>query len=499
MFPGVCIAIPHRRDNGKQFSSMDRSMLMEPRTLQYMVEASGGQCLRGAPANLVRRICSDSRLAQAQDLFVALRGERFDGHAYLDQVAQKGVAAALVEWSRIQGQLPDCALIAVDNSRAAFGRMAARYRQDFSLPIIAVAGSNGKTTTKNLLRSVLTKAFKTLSSPASFNNDIGVPTTLFELSQRHQVAVLEFGTNHPGELAALLAMAQPHFGVITSIGREHLEFFGNLDGVIREEGQLAEHLPSDGKLFLNSDIPGASEIARRSSAPVVHVGFGDHNQWRASAVRLDRSGTSFMVSSELRNFNRTFRVKLLGRHQVVNALLAIAVAAELGLPPEQVEAGLLDCEPAKMRLEPWLLDGAIQILDDSYNANADSMRAALETLRDLPCSGRRIAVLGDMAELGAHSLEAHAEIGRLAADVKVDRLIAVGQTAPVMAKAARAQGLAAVEEVEQPEAAAAALRAFLKPHDLVLVKASRSSGLERVGEILRQAPCQVKNHDQDQG
>jgi UDP-N-acetylmuramoyl-tripeptide--D-alanyl-D-alanine ligase len=496
MFPGVCIAIPHWRDNGKQFS-MHRSLLMEPRTLQFMAEASGGQRLSGQPEMVVRRVCTDSRQAQAGDLFVPLSGDRFDGHAFLPEAARRSVAGALVERAKLPPTWPGCALIAVDNTRAAFGRMAARYRQDFRLPIVAVGGSNGKTTTKELLSAVLRQKLKTLHSQASFNNDVGVPTTLFDLTAEHEAAVLEFGTNHPGELAPLLKLADPQIGVITSIGREHLEFFGDLDGVVREEGWLAELLPSSGKLFLNGDTLGVSEIMKRCAAPVVRVGLGPENDWRALDLRMDSSGVSFRVKTAMPGFGREFKIPLLGRHQVVNALFAVAVGAELSLTPEQVAEGLAQCAPAKMRLQPWQHNGVL-VLDDSYNANADSMRAALDTLRDIPCEGRRVAVLGDMAELGSHAAEAHAEIGRYAAETRVERLFTIGKMAPVLGKAARAAGLNAVSEFDGVAEAAGAVQAFLRPMDVVLIKASRSSALERLSELLRQSPA-ASGHDPSQG
>jgi UDP-N-acetylmuramoyl-tripeptide--D-alanyl-D-alanine ligase len=375
--------------------------------------------------------------------------------------------------------------------------MAARYRQDFHLPLVAVAGSNGKTTTKEILAAVLRQKLNTLASNASFNNDIGVPTTLLELTAEHQAAVLEFGSNHPGELAPLLRMAQPRIGILTSIGREHLEFFGDLDGVIMEEGMLAEILPADGKLFLNADTPGAETIARRSKAAVIRVGISPGADWRVSQLAIEPGGIRFLVETASSGFNREFRTPLLGRHQAVNTLLAIAVAAELGLTPDEVQRGLLTCVPAKMRLQLQECNG-IQLLDDSYNANADSMRAALETLADLPCSGRRVAVLGDMAELGAHAFAAHEEIGRHAVAAGVQHLVTVGTMARVTADAAREAGLASVEAFPAVAPAAAALERYLRPHDLVLLKASRATALERIGELLRSATSARAEEDVSQ-
>jgi UDP-N-acetylmuramoyl-tripeptide--D-alanyl-D-alanine ligase len=457
---------------------------MEPRSLKYICAAWAGERRYGSPDTLVSRICTDSRQAQPGDLFFALAGERFDGHNFLAEVAKEKVAGLVVERTKAPATDPGCAVLVAENTRHALGRLAARYRTDFNLPIVAVSGSNGKTTTKELLAAVLSEKFATLWSEASFNNDIGVPVTLLKLERNHGVAVLEAGTNHPGELAPLLQMIQPRFGVITSLGREHLEFFGDLSGVADEEGWLAELLPADGTLVINGDDEWTPHVTRRAKAKVVRVGFNSSNDWRATNVRADDIGITFQIASLRREFNGEYRVNLLGRHQAVNAMLAAAVGAELGLSPDDVRRGLTRCKPPKMRLQVWEANG-VRVLDDSYNANADSMLAALQTLHDLPAQGRRIAVLGDMAELGKHSAAAHAEIGRRAAELKISCLIAVGQWARETATAARAAGLEGVSEFVDVPSAAAAMKEMTRPGDLVLLKASRAVGLERVGDALR--------------
>lgn len=457
---------------------------MEPRSLKYVAEACGGELLQGSPETRIARVCTDSRQAQPGDLFVALAGERFDGHAFVGDVTARQVAAVMVDPHRLSVPVAGTAVIGVSDTRQALGRLAARYRQDFDLPIIAVAGSNGKTTTKELLASVLREELRVVWSEASFNNDIGVPLTLLKLDQTHQAAILEAGTNHPGELAPLVRMMKPRLGVITSIGHEHLEFFGDLAGVVREEGSLAELLPADGKLLVNSDTPEIDRVVARTRAKVEHVGMGDRCSWRAEAVRVNANGTTFQVRSPRGDLDGEYRVQLLGRHQAVNALLALAVGAELGLKPEALRRGLAGCQPAKMRMQSWEING-VRVLDDAYNANADSVQAALQTLRDLPCAGRRIAVLGHMAELGSHGSAAHRQVGRRAAEVGVDHLFAVGEMAADMASAARAAGLRDVTEISTVEAAAQAVKIFVKPDDVVLLKASRSTRLERVGEALR--------------
>ena len=433
---------------------------------------------------MISRVCTDSRQAQPGDLFLALRGDKFDGHDFLTEVARKGVVAVAASRERVQGLKLTCAVIAVGNTRQALGKLAAHHRLGFNPTVIAVAGSNGKTTTKDLLAAVLRQRFKTLWNEASFNNDIGVPLTLLKLDRAHQTAVLEVGTNHPGELSPLVRMIGPAFGVITSIGREHLEFFDDLSGVAQEEGWLAELLPAEGRLFVNGDSPEMDRILRRTRAKATRVGLGSGNDWRASGAKLDETGATFQVETASAALCGEYRMNLLGRHQVVNAMLAAAVGAELGLGREEIQRGLAACAPAKMRMQVWTVEG-VRVLDDAYNANADSMIAAVETLKEFPCRGRRVAVLGDMAELGRHSAEAHAEVGRRVAELKVDQLFAVGKMAGVMGAAARAAGLMRVIELSEVETVANAVKHFVRSGDVVLIKASRAARLERVGEMLR--------------
>ena len=465
---------------------------MEACSLKFISTACAGEQMSGLPEMRVQRVCTDSRRVKAGDLFFALRGDRFDGHDFLRAVAEQGAAAVVVERGRVPANWNGCAMIAVEDTRRALGRLAADYRKGFVLPVVAVGGSNGKTTTKDLVASVLKKRLTTLWSEASFNNDIGVPLTLLRLDKSHQAAVLETGTNHPGELAPLVKMIQPNYGVITSVGREHLEFFGDVAGVAREEGWLAELLPADGKLFVDGDNEWASQIAARTRAQVVRVGFAAANMWRARGVRLDKQGVRFHVDGPEADCSGEYRMHLLGRHQVVNGLFAIAIGMELGLGRADVAQGLAECRPPKMRLELWEV-GGVSLLDDTYNANADSMLAALRTLQELPCKGRRVAVLGDMAELGAHSEAAHAETGRQAAELGIAQLFAVGGMAAVMGRAARAAGLNRVFEFADVETAAVAVRSFIKPGDLVLVKASRAMRLERIAELLRTGEAVRKN------
>lgn len=254
--------------------------------------------------------------------------------------------------------------------------------------------------------------------------------------------------------------------------------------MVEEEGWLAELLPRDGKLFINAETPQAGEIIARTRATVVRAGLRGWCDWNATQLRLDETGVTFNVVAPRSEFCGEYRIHLLGRHQVTNALLALAVGAELGLNADELRRGLLACAPPKMRLQVWEIRG-VRVLDDAYNANADSTLAALQTLADLPCLGRRIAVLGDMAELGTHGDAAHAEVGRHAAALGF-QIIAVGRTAALTAQAARDAGAAGVEEYSDVSEAGRALKGAVRAGDVVLLKASRATGLERVSEILRQ-------------
>ncbi len=465
---------------------------MEARDLAFAVAACAGELLSGSPITSFRRVNTDSRQTQSGDLFIALKGEQFDGHAFVAEVARNGAVAVMVERGRKMEPLPGCPVIEVANTRQAFGQLGAAYRRHFSLPVIAVGGSNGKTTTKDLIASVLRQQRATLWSEASFNNDIGVPATLLRLESSHRAAVLEVGTNHPGELAPLLHMIAPQFGVITNIGREHLEFFGDLAGVAQEEGALADWLPAEGTLFVNGDNEWSEPIGKRTEAKVIRVGLGAGNDWYAHDLELEKSGMKFQVVAPDSVFSGAYQINLLGRHQVQNALFALAVGAELGLNPVELARGLAECQPAKMRLQVWDW-GGVQVLDDTYNANTDSMLAALLVLQELPCKGRRVAVLGDMAELGEHSTSAHAEVGRRVAELGIGQLIAVGKMAGVMGQAARDAGLNRVIELADAAAAVTTLKLFLKAGDTVLLKASRSSRLERITQALRAGDTGKRN------
>ncbi len=458
---------------------------MTPKTLDSIARACGALVEELAADVEVHGVCTDSRRIRRGDLFIALSGDHFDGHAFVEKAASSGACAALVRRGcepAVAGAMP---LLFVDDPREALGRLAASYRMGHHPTIIAVAGSNGKTTAKEFLGRLLAQAGETIWSEASFNNDIGVPLTLLRMDSRTRYVVSEVGTNHPGELAPLLRMVRPSIGVLTSLGREHLEHFGSEEGVAQEEGWIGEVLPAEGLLVVNGDTPGVERVISRTRAKVIKVGFGRGNEWRLGNYRFEQDGVCFEVEGPLRNVCGDYRIQHVGRHQAVNAVLALVVAALEGIDREAIQRGFLECAPAPMRLQLWRA-GGIQILDDAYNANEDSMAAALQTLGEMPVITRRVAVLGDMAELGSHSEAAHRAVGIQAARSGVNHLIAVGQMRGLMAEGARSGGLSSVSEFGDATQAANALRVFVRAGDAVLIKASRASKLEFVGKALRE-------------
>jgi UDP-N-acetylmuramoyl-tripeptide--D-alanyl-D-alanine ligase len=465
---------------------------MEPRSLHFLALACGGQlqnCRRDAE---FLAVSSDSRRISPGVLFWALAGDRFDGHDFAAQSIEAGALAAVVAESKLSSLPKSLPLVVVSNTKVALGKFAARYRQDFSPVVVGVAGSNGKTSVKDLIFSVLNEKLDTIASEASFNNDIGVPQTLLRVESKHRAAVLELGTNHPGELAPLIGMVQPKIGVITSIGREHLEFFNDLAGVAKEEGTLAEMLPKNGLLVINGDSPEAKSIIHRAKCRVVKVGAGEHNDWRVEALGTSEEGTRFKLTAPDASWSGEWSVNLLGRHHALNAALAVLVGRELEVGRAEIQRGLSNCRPAKMRMQIERVSGAT-ILNDAYNANADSMCAALRTLAEFSTRGRRVAILGDMAELGETASAAHREIGSLAGELKIDHVIAIGRHSILTADCARAAGAGNASAFLDFNMAVAAILHLVQPDDVVLVKASRSSKLERVVDALRKAPASFSN------
>lgn len=417
------------------------------------------------------------------DLFVALRGENFDGHKFVSQAAERGAAGALVEKQWTGKTPPDFALLRVANTLAAYQRVASEYRRSLGLKVVAITGSNGKTSTKDFAASVLARCFRVTKTDGNLNNHVGLPQTVLRASASDEVAVWEIGMNHPGEIAPLADLARPDIAIITNIGLAHVEFMGSRAAIAQEKGDLAASLGPNGTLVLNSGDEFAAAIAERTAAQVLFAGI-DRGALQASEIVQTASGSEFSILEGAHRCHAILPVP--GLHMVQNALLAVAAGRVLGVSLEDCAAGLASAPLTKARLQLKNIRG-VQFIDDSYNANPESMKAALRTLAELETDGRRIAVLGQMAELGAQSALGHREVGETAASLGIDRLIALGEGGHEIAAAAKDAGLADSVEVASAEEAAELLEAT-QPGDLVLVKGSRAARTERVLEEFAKRP-----------
>ena len=428
--------------------------------------------LHGADADFAA-VNSDTRKLQRGDLFVALKGERFDGHEFVARAGSLGAAGALVS-RRIDSGVPQ---ILVADTLSALQQLAHSWRKDFSLPVVAVTGSNGKTTTRQMLAAIFAARGPVLATEGNLNNHIGLPLTLLRLRDSHQTAVIEMGANHFGEIAALTKIAEPDIGIVTQAGDAHLEGFGTREGVARAKGELFAALRPGGVAILNRDdafYPLWRGLATAASV----ISFGFHQQADVCALNVvaEPADAPKATRFDLRapDGRVSVLVPLPGRHNVANALAAAAAAIALGMDLPQVAQGLAQVQGAGGRVTARSTPEGARLIDDTYNANPTSLAAALELLAS--AGGERIAVLGDMGELGPDSARLHFEAGQKARALKIDGLFALGR----LARETAAGFGAGARHFESVEALAVELRAKLKTGVTVLVKGSRSARMERV-------------------
>jgi UDP-N-acetylmuramoyl-tripeptide--D-alanyl-D-alanine ligase len=441
------------------------------RTLQSFADVCGGR-LQGAD-QAYGTVSTDTRTLQQGDLYLALRGPYFDGNDFLQAAAQAGAVAAVVDRAAPSAPLP---VIAVSDGQQALTAAAKAWRAQFQGKLIGVAGSNGKTTVKEMIAAILAQLGSSLATRGNFNNHIGVPLTLLRLDATHRSAVIEIGANRPGEVAALVAIARPDVGLITNAGAEHLEGFGDLDGVARAEGEMVAGLSARDAAVINADDPYASMWRGMTSARVVTFGIDSAADFRAADVQESLTDAGFVATFNLQSplGVQQIRLNVGGRHNVRNALAAAAATAQLGATATQIAAGLAAMRPVAGRLVPTRTRCGARLIDDSYNANPSSMRAGIDVLTAL--SGEPWLVMGDMGELGEQARASHAEIGRYAREQGVRRLFATG---PMSALTVEAFGTNASWHADT-QLLMQAVDADLRPDVNVLVKGSRSNRLERV-------------------
>ena len=455
--------------------------------LGEIAHATGGRLVKGDSGARACGVSTDTRTLHAGECFFALRGERFDGHRFVGDAAAKGAACAVVEEAAASGLdkvAGACPLIAVADTTKALGALASHVRASSAIPWVAITGSAGKTTTKELTAAALGALGPVLKAPASYNNNIGVPLTVLALEPEHRAAVTEIGTSAPGEVAPLAAIVRPTVAVLTTIGPAHLESFGSLRAIAREKaelfGALEGALEPDGVAVLPSDCPQINLFREAAPGRIVSFGFGEDAEVRAEDIVTADDGTSrFRVGFV------QVHLRLAGRANVANALAALAVAEALGVNHNDAARRISEVAPPPMRGRLREARG-IRVYEDCYNANPLSFAAALESWRAIPSVGRRWVVAGDMRELGDGSAALHEKLGEEIARAGAAALLAVGEFAPHTARGAAKAGLPqrSITISNTADDAAPRARDIAREGDLVLVKGSRAVELERVVEAL---------------
>ena len=426
-------------------------------------------------------VVTDSRSVAEGDLFLALRGERFDGHDFVEAAFERGASAALVERSwEGAGQSLSGPLLAVDSTLLALGAVAQAYRRRYDLPVVAVVGSVGKTTTKELIAAVLGQRYQVLKTVGSENNEIGVPRTLLQLSPNHEAVVLELAARRVGDIEYLCSIAEPTVGVLLNIGTAHLEYFESVEGVAKAKGELLDYLGESLTALVNADDRVVVQEVQRTKGRLLTFGFVRESGFRGEGLVLDQEGCGHFLLH-----NNLIELKIPGRHNAYNGLAAASIGRILDVDWEDIQHALAQFEPVSMRAEIVRKDGLV-VINDCYNANPDSMLAALELLGDVP-GARKIAFLGDMLELGPQSGDLHAAVGAEVA-TKADMLLATGKQSKELVAAARSAGMGETQarHFDNLDLAGEFIVANLCRGDVVLVKASRAMAFDRIVERILQ-------------
>ncbi len=449
-------------------------------TVDQALEATGGSLLGPARRPSFSGVSTDTRTIKRGNLFVALKGEKFDGHDFILRAVENGAAGVVI--SSRDAYVPEkTAAILVADTLAALQGLAGYHRRRFTLPLVAITGSNGKTTTKDMIAAVLSGRWRVLKTEANYNNDIGLPLTILALAADHQAAVVEMGMRARGEIGRLAAIAAPTVAVITNVGETHIEILGSIENIAAAKGELVEAIPAAGLVILNADIPLVRAMEAKAKARCVLYGLGPGAAVQAGNIVPGERDTAFDCIHPGGRFPVT--VPAVGRHNIYNALAALAVGLELGLSPDEIRAGIATFQPGAMRLAIEAI-GPYTVINDAYNASPLSMQAAIDTLA-MVAVGRKVAVLGDMLELGEMTEDAHRRVGEQLADTGVQVVVTVGEAAAHIAAAALDGGVKVAVACSGHADAAEALRKLLRPGDTVLVKGSRGMKMEKMLDIFK--------------
>lgn len=419
-------------------------------------------------------VSTDTRTVKQGDVFIPLVGEKFDGHDFIDQAIQNGaVGVILSRQNVVLSQL--VTVILVDDTLTALQDVARFHRQRFSIPVVAITGSNGKTTTKDMAAAVLSRRFQVLKTEANYNNEIGLPLTLLQLTDQHEVAVVEMGMRGMGQIRQLANIALPTIAVITNVGETHFELLGSIENIAIAKAELLEVIPENGLIILNADNPYVREMSKQAVSRALLFGL-EQGDIKAENIRIETQSMSFMCHSGCNAF--LVQIPTVGKHNVYNALAAIAVGIELGMDPETISYGIgnFNASPMRLHIEKH---GDYVVVNDAYNASPMSTVSAIDTLVEM-AKGRTVAVLGDMLELGHIAVEAHRQIGERLAQCHVDVVVTVGELARHIALTAGECGVEKAVACSNHQEAQKVLNELMVPGDTILVKGSRGMKMENI-------------------
>lgn len=472
-------------------SKKNKGRYLEPTTVYEICQWTSGKLVTDVWQTLVSGVSTDTRTITPGDLFVPIKGENFDGHNFISEAITKGAFGVLVAEGNAIPQIPDKKyfVIQVPDTKRALGDLAKTYRARFSIPVIAITGSNGKTTVKEMIASILSQRYCVLKNKGNLNNEIGLPLTLFQLGKRHQVAIIELAMSALGEIHRLAEISQPSIGVVTNVAEAHLEFFSSLDEIAIAKAELVESLKKENTIVLNADDARVARFAKLTKAKVTSFGIQKKADFQATNISFNQEKlrVEFQLITPQKSTN--VFIPIIGLHHVYNALAAAATVWCLLPDLDLIAQGLENVKLPQMRME-LIKIGGITLINDAYNANPKSMNAALQTLAQMKSSGRKIAVLGTMRELGEISVPAHQQIGTTVASLNLDYLITVGELGHHVAFGAKQAGMKPeqVYEYESNQDAAKFLSSLVQPEDLILIKASRKIKFEEIVSYLR-TPC----------
>ena len=425
-------------------------------------------------------VSTDSRKIKNGELFVALKGENCNGESFAKDALNKGAAAVLV--SKTAKRVPEGVVLKVDDTLTAYRQIAGAWRNRFDIPVVAVTGSNGKTTTKDLTAAALNGLGHVQKTSGNFNNEVGVPLTLLELREKHNAAVVEIGMRGLGQIETLAQFVRPTIGIVTNVSEAHIELLGSIENIARAKGELVEAIPSGGTIILNADNPHTAQMKNLAGADVNVMTYGLENpaDLTAKNILIGSVSTEFTLTYRGENFD--FEIPMLGRHNVSNSLAAIAAGLTVGLSIEEIQRGISTLTTTKMRFEVIRRDG-LTIVNDAYNASPASMRVAIRTASEI-YNGRLIAVLGDMMELGDISEKVHREIGEELVEHGFDVLITLGALGKFIATGARDAGLEKIYSFDTHEDAAKKILEIVREGDTILFKASHVMHMEKIIELI---------------